>query len=287
MEKQKYVLAVSGGVDSVAMLHMLAAKQGPDVDYVVAHFDHGIRPDSAHDAEFTAELARKYGFEIEIGEGKLGSDASEALSREKRYDFLRVVAKKHNAEKIVTAHHQDDVLETMIINLIRGTGPRGLMPMLVPSDVLRPMLNKSKAEIIDYAKLHNLKWREDSTNQNEDYLRNYVRKNFLPKIEPHKQKLLNMRERLGEIYTEVDMLIRLATPRMNMLHRPSFVALPYGVQREVVRAWMLSLGTENIDRKMLERIVISIKTMRIGKKTDLNNELWLASEPGNVILSKK
>src|SRR5437764_343012 len=120
----KYVVAVSGGVDSVALLDMLA--RSDDLKLVVAHFDHGIRKDSAKDRKFVEDLAKNYDLPFVYEEGHLGSGTSEAVARGARYDFLHRVKKSHGAQAIITAHHQDDVLETAIINLLRGTGRKGL-----------------------------------------------------------------------------------------------------------------------------------------------------------------
>ena len=103
----KRVVAVSGGVDSVVLLDMLADE---GVNIVVAHFDHGIRPDSAADAWFVKALAARYGVEYIGKREELGADASEELARERRYAFLHEVAQKHHA-KLVTAHHLDDLIE--------------------------------------------------------------------------------------------------------------------------------------------------------------------------------
>src|SRR5690554_6827257 len=102
----KYIVAVSGGVDSMVLLDMMHSRG--DAEIIVAHFDHGIREDSAEDAEFVAKAAEGYGYLFESTREELGKNASEALAREKRYAFLRDLAKKYDAQ-IVTAHHLDDL----------------------------------------------------------------------------------------------------------------------------------------------------------------------------------
>ena len=166
----KYVVAVSGGVDSVVLLDILSKQ--PDLELIVAHFDHGVRFDSGIDAIFVAGLAKKYGLKFELKREELGPDVSEDVARTRRYDFLRSVAKKHNAQ-LVTAHHADDVIETIAINLLRGTGWRGLA--VLDSDVVRLLTGVKKSEIIDYANDHKLMWHDDSTNFENKYLRNRVR----------------------------------------------------------------------------------------------------------------
>ena len=134
----RYVVAVSGGVDSVVLLHQMVQDGGSEL--VVAHFDHGIREDSDLDAQFVRELAQSYRLPCEVRREELGSGASEELARNRRYAFLREVAKKHRAT-IVTAHHMNDIPETIAINLTRGTGWRGLA--VLGSDVHRPLLHMS------------------------------------------------------------------------------------------------------------------------------------------------
>jgi tRNA(Ile)-lysidine synthetase-like protein len=124
LPKGRYVVAVSGGVDSVVLLDALSKL--PNLELVVAHLDHGIREDSIEDRRFVASLAASYGLVFEYGEGRLGSGASEATAREARYNFLRGVKMKHDAKAIITAHHQDDLIETAILNMLRGTGRKGL-----------------------------------------------------------------------------------------------------------------------------------------------------------------
>src|SRR3989344_5293986 len=114
-----YIVAVSGGVDSVVLLDMLIKQK--EHNLVVAHFDHGIRVDSDADARFVWELAKKYELSFEVRREELGDAASENTARSHRYAFLRDIAKKYSAT-IVTAHHADDVVETIAINLTRGTG---------------------------------------------------------------------------------------------------------------------------------------------------------------------
>jgi len=167
----KYVVAVSGGVDSMVLLDMMVRSSAGEL--VVAHFDHGIRPDSRRDAMFVESIAKQHGLHFETRREELGPKASEALARERRYAFLRHLAKKHNA-KIVTAHHLDDLVETVAINLTRGTGWRGLAAL--DSEVTRPLIDMEKAALLDYAQRRNIRWHEDSTNTSDAYLRNRLRR---------------------------------------------------------------------------------------------------------------
>ena len=291
--KEVYIIAVSGGVDSVVLLDMIAIKK-PEIGiekplYIVAHFDHGIRPDSVEDAKFVENLAKSYGMAFVTKRADLGEGASEESARTSRYKFLFEEMKKHNAEAIITAHHQDDVIETMIVNLLRGTGPRGLIGFTRTS-ILRPFIDKSKQEILDYAKQNKLKWREDSTNQDTAYIRNYVRHEIAPRLnQKQRQKLIEIRQRVVDLYIEIDdqtKKLLVQTLEKGELVRLRFVVLPYTVQRELIAVWLKINGVE-LDRKMVERAVISIKTALPNKQINLNSKGTLLIGKKNIALILK
>ncbi len=183
----RYVVGVSGGVDSVVLLSMAVESYGAD-RLVVAHFDHGIRPNSADDMRFVRALAKQYGVLFETKREDLGAKASEEVARDRRYAFLRDVANKHEAT-IMTAHHADDAIETMAINLVRGTGWRGIA-VLDNDEVARPLLDRTKSDLIAYARRRGLSWREDETNADTKYLRNALRQK-LKNFDADSQELLH------------------------------------------------------------------------------------------------
>lgn len=287
MNSKTFVVAVSGGVDSCVLLHMMAERKSDLVDYVVAHFDHGIRPDSTEDEKFVKSLAKKYGFRYESKRVELGKSAGEAEARKERYVFLREIKERYNAEKVVTAHHQDDIIETMIINILRGTGPRGLAVMQKPTDILRPLLNKTKKDLIEYAKIHKLEWREDATNDDPLYLRNYVRLNIMPRLKSKREYFVKLNKDMAKTYHDIDSRITSLLYAQRVLSRFMFVSLPYSVQKELMRAWLISYGVKVEDRKLIERAAIAGKTLPAGKKIDLDGYRWLASEKQNILITSK
>ena len=137
----KYVVAVSGGVDSMVLLDILAKQE--DLNLVIAHFDHGIRPDSAKDETLVAKVAKRHGLVFTSKKVALGSNASEALARDARYRFLKTVVKDNHAKALITAHHQNDQIETAVFNLLRGTGRKGLGSLQSTELVLRPLISIS------------------------------------------------------------------------------------------------------------------------------------------------
>jgi tRNA(Ile)-lysidine synthase len=272
-----YVLAVSGGVDSVVLLDLLSKLPGVKVH--VAHFDHGIRSDSANDAKFVKGLTKTYGVPISSESGKLGPNASEAAAREKRYEFLQRIKRKINADAIVTAHHQDDVIETAIINMIRGTGRRGLSSLKNTSDVLRPLLDVQKKEIIAYAVEHRLAWHEDSTNEDETYLRNYVRRRLLAKFSSKdRQQLLTRIQSASLLNEEIDNRLHeyIKSHTINAsLDREWFTSMPHTLSREVLLAWLRTNGIRQLNRRRTDQLVVLAKTLPHGKLIDVDARFQL------------
>lgn len=277
----RYVLAVSGGVDSVVLLDLLAKISG--VELIIAHFDHGIRADSNLDAEFVEELARKYKIKFYLGRESLGPDASEAMARTARYKFLNRVVEKVDADAIVTAHHQDDLIETAILNIMRGTTARGLGSLKSTNEVIRPLLEFSKSEITEYAKKHNLKWREDESNQDQKYLRNYIRHNIASKMSVEsKQKLLKEINKSVDRTKQIDQIINDSVD-LDRINRTDFVVLPHSVSLELVAAWLRQKKLK-IDTKTVERLVVSLKTARPKTKININSDAIFVIENGKITL---
>jgi tRNA(Ile)-lysidine synthetase-like protein len=266
-----YVVAVSGGVDSMALLDMLRlrAVEEPGWKLVVAHLDHGIRDDSAKDRQLVQGVAKVHKLPFVYKEAKLGAGTSEAKARQARYEFLRQTLKASEGQAIITAHHQDDVLETAIINMLRGSGRKGLTSLGNQNDLLRPLLGVSKSELVAYAKDQGLQWREDSTNQDDTYLRNYVRLRLLPRFnEVDRAQLLNLINGLSPLNEKIDgLLVKQLNeqPVKGAIDRIWFNHLPHVVAREVLAAW-LRANDSSFDKKTLERLVVAAKTAIAGKR---------------------
>lgn len=195
----RVIIGISGGVDSVVLTDLLV-NQGFDI--VLAHMNFGLRAqDSDEDERFVKELAKKYnvGLEVkkvDIGEEKTSSGKStQMIARDLRYDWFQDLCKQYNA-KLVVGHHKGDNSETFLLNLIRGTGVKGLLGMSSEiSRVYRPLLKFSKSHILDYAHENNLIWREDISNQSNVYKRNKIRNKILPlfkELNPNFDETLSM-----------------------------------------------------------------------------------------------
>lgn len=270
-------MAVSGGVDSVVLLHLLATH--PGMQLIVAHFDHGIRPDSALDREFVGGLARQYGLPFVYDIGGLGPGTSEEAARRARYAFLHKVRRAGGARAVITAHHKDDALETAIINLIRGTGRRGLTSLKSTDIVKRPLLHVPKADIRAYAAQQGLKWREDSTNSDPAYLRNHIRHKVVPRLsQAGRSKFHRVLKDLQRINTELDTELDAYISRHSRdgkLDRHAFIMLSHAVAREVMASWLRSRGVHNFDKSMLERTVRAAKIYSAGRKVEISGRAHL------------
>lgn len=272
LEPGSYVIAVSGGVDSVVLLHRLRTL--PGLQLTVAHFDHGIRDESAEDQQFVRQLARMYGLPYVYKTACLGSGASEAAARQARYDFLYNARTAAGARAILTAHHQDDVLETAILNILRGSGRRGLTSLQSTDIIKRPLLHVRKAEIIQYACDNQLRWHEDSTNFGDTYKRNYVRHQLLSRFSLEERLRLNdIIVRTRQINQEIDerlgWLLQDYTDDYG-LRRAPFIMLPHAVARELTATWLRQQGITELTAKLVQRLVQAAKTFPFGRSTPVS-----------------
>lgn len=283
-----YVVAVSGGVDSVVLLDILAKKA--NLDLIVAHFDHGIREDSNLDAEFVEELSENYSLKFELGHGYLGKNASENTARRARYNFLKQVKKKHKASAIITAHHQDDLLETAIINLIRGTRWRGLASLRQTNSIIRPFLNISKYEITNYARTNQLSWREDSTNKDEKILRNFVRRKIMSRIrQEDKDDFLMYVRRQNQIRPQIESLLSelikknaQITSNSVQFDRNWLIMLPSNVCTEVLNEVHFMLCQKYVQTHTLKRMIWFCKTARLHKTLQVSNIIEIHTSPRQI-----
>ena len=268
----KYVIAVSGGVDSVVLAQLLS-KRG-DLELVVGHFDHGWGPHSVDQEASAKRIATELGIQIVTGKNK-SHNHSEAAARESRYSFLRQVMKGVKAGGIITGHHLDDFLETVVLNLRRGTGRRGLTPFMNQPDILRPLLKITKKEIVDYAKEHNLKWHEDPTNTDEIFPRNVIRK----EITKYSEQLLPIVEEAEELNQSIDDELRtLISVKEGRASFPLKMAQELSLEvlsELIVMAINTARPGSDIHSRTVEEVAIQIKTGHFNKPRQLVKGLSL------------
>jgi tRNA(Ile)-lysidine synthase len=185
LAKKKLLLATSGGLDSMVLLHLM---QNLDFEIAIAHCNFQLRGlESFGDQDFVQEYADQHKIEIFVTQFDTENFAkdyklsTQVAARELRYDWFYELLETQKFDYILTAHHADDNLETFIINLTRGTGLDGLVGIPEENEkVIRPLLIFSRQEIAHFAKENNITWREDSSNASDKYLRNKIRHNIVP-----------------------------------------------------------------------------------------------------------
>ncbi|MFC4600592.1 tRNA lysidine(34) synthetase TilS [Cohnella hongkongensis] len=206
------IAAVSGGPDSMALLHLLKemAKTEP-MRLVAAHANHQFRgEESDAEAELVRRTAAEWGIPLETASlgmpqyiEETGENAQSA-AREKRYAFLREAARKHGSPYVLTAHHADDQAETVLMRVIRGTGVGGLAG--IPNrrredrlELIRPLLRITKCELLDYCKRNGVPYAVDSSNADRHYFRNAVRLDLIPVLERYNPRLKESLARLADM----------------------------------------------------------------------------------------
>jgi len=268
LDGDRILIAVSGGPDSVALLHLLyELGEEFQLHLELAHLQHGIRGEEAKkDARFVAELAErlKLPFHLkEINLPEMRSDAGkgnlEALAREERYRFFGEVIREHKLDKVATAHTQDDQAETVLMWLLRGTGMKGLGGMsplhqihMASGDatdtltVIRPLLEISKAEIVEYLDERKLNYRVDRSNLNASLLRNWIRLELLPKIQQRvgtgfSARLSHLAAMIRDEDHFLEDLARKSYESVrdsNGLSRAGLLCEPKALQRRILRHWI-------------------------------------------------
>jgi tRNA(Ile)-lysidine synthase len=261
----RLLVAVSGGADSTALLAVLEAllRRGAlRVTLAVAHLNHGLRgAESARDAAAVAQLARSFALPCFVEECAAlvpGTANLEARARALRAAFLRRVAGSWAADRIALAHTRDDQAETVLLRLARGGGPAslGAMQPVRPDGVIRPLLEQSRAACIAYLGARGLGWVEDSSNADESFFRNRVRRRLLPALEAElgvdvRQRLARLARQLREESALAEQRIAqlLGTEPGGCLELGLCHAAGEGAPR-LVHAWLARAGVRASERQI-------------------------------------
>lgn len=300
------LVAVSGGVDSVCLLHLLrdmSRKQGFSV--TAATFDHQIRPEGAFDADFVANCCKNWGIFCVKGSGDVPQYAKdhhlglEESARILRYAFLRQTAAKLGCTKIATAHNANDNAETVLLHLVRGTGLNGLSGIRpVQKDIIRPILCCTRQEIEDYLTELKLPHVEDITNADTSYSRNYLRHEVLPLLIAQNPALLEGLLRSGESLRSDEEYLAHQAEKLaeEAVYTDQRVIIPVEKVRDLPRAmfsravqlWTERLSPDTVlssrNRDDLRRLCESDRPSAV---VELPNGLIARREYGQIILERK
>jgi len=190
-KQKKYLLAFSGGIDSVVLAILFKKKS---LNFSIAHCNFKLRgKESDQDQAFVENFSEKHQIPVFIRVCDLSNtnENTQLAARKSRYLWFDELLKKHHFDYLITAHHLNDSIETFFINLLRGTGLKGLTGINNSQKILRPLRNITREEIKNFALENQLKWREDSSNASDKYLRNHIRHFLIPELKKTHPKIEN------------------------------------------------------------------------------------------------
>jgi tRNA(Ile)-lysidine synthase len=215
----RIVVSVSGGCDSVCLLHVLnSLKDIFEISLVVVHFNHGLRPDEDDDeTRFVETLAKKYRLPFETASAadtiRNGQGGVEESARRARYRFLQDIKQKKSAQKIAVGHNKNDQAETVLMRLLRGSGTSGLsgIPPCRDDVIIRPLLEISRSEIETCLKQTGLEYVTDPSNLENEYLRNRIRHDLVPRLKQYQPRIVDILSQTSDLMrTDDDFLINQA-----------------------------------------------------------------------------
>jgi tRNA(Ile)-lysidine synthase len=268
---ERCLIGVSGGRDSVALLHQLLALGFKNL--IVCHLDHALRAESADDARFVADLAALHGLEAVIGRQDIAARATrrrqsrETAGREARYGLFAQTARNRECPRLFLAHHADDQVETFLFNLFRGAATGGLAGMRplathiiegVTLQISRPLLGTWRAEIDTYIAKHSLAFREDASNVEPGPTRNRLRHEIIPQLEKtFGREIRRAIWRTTEILREEDALLQnmagtVATTAE--LSVPELRERPVALQRRSLHTWLRRQGVPDVGFDEVENV---------------------------------
>ena len=207
-------VATSGGPDSVCLLKILYRLRSQlNINLIVAHLEHGLRPqEDKQETEFVANLAGELNLPLayEKADDLTHGSSVEERAREVRYGFLEKASDDYNAEKVALGHNMNDQAETVLINLLRGSGPTGLsgMPPIREDRFIRPLINITRDEIQAYLREKNIPFMTDSSNLDKRYVRNKIRLELMPILTRYQPRIIEHLSELASILTQEDEFIR-------------------------------------------------------------------------------
>lgn len=266
----RYVVAFSGGLDSTVLLRALQpVAQSSSMEVLAVHVDHGLQPESADWSRHCEATASELGIafrSVEVTVQLESGQGPEASAREARYTALH--GQLETGDWLLSAHHREDQAETLLLNLVRGTGPAGIAGIgevrrFGPGWLVRPMIDVERAALEDYARRHDLSWIEDPSNADRRFDRNFLRHEVLPRLKSRWPDIAARLQKSARNASEASQLLadlaaidleRLGG-RAERLPIDGFLALSKARQRNVLRFALRSLGLSTPTAIQLARIL--------------------------------
>ncbi len=298
-EDDRLILGLSGGVDSICLLEILIILSSKyNFSLSACHFNHQLRGDESDlEQKFVEKACHEKNIPLFLGHSKQkNSLISEDKARVARYEFFDSVLTQNGGEKIVLAHHANDVAETFLMRVIRGAGLKGLSAIPIKRDhFIRPMLKITRFEIEEFAKLHKLSYCHDSSNLDQKYFRNQVRQQLLPELQKINpiivENLAALSEQITLDYeyleltaqTELDSVALSQTTKEIILDGKKFLSLHPAIQKMVLRLSIERIRTlKDISGAHIDE-VLEVINKGVGKKSKrLPNSLIISYSNGKI-----
>ena len=318
----RLLVAVSGGLDSLSLLHILRRlAETQSLDLHVLHLDHGLRPDSVADAEWVAQTARAWNISCTVVTRDVRPLASqyggiEAAARAVRYGVMRDLALELDVAAVLTAHTADDQAETVLLRLLRGTGVTGLAgirprlafgqwcgigaensaPILtVGPTLVRPMLGVPRAAVEAYCDAYNLEPRYDLSNQSPQYLRNRVRGHIIPMLKAYNSSIVAALGRTARICAEEDaFLAELAEAQWKRvakvgqqitIEQSEFLMLHAALRRRLLRRSVAEVAPDvSLGADHLDRMMDRAQTAH--GRLQLPGAVWMRVAWGTIVVER-
>lgn len=300
---RRYLIGVSGGRDSVALLDALLAAGYRRL--IVCHLDHRLRGRAGTaDAKFVRTIAGKSNLECEIGRldvaalARRTKQSIETAGRNARYEFFARIARRRRCRTLFLGHHADDLVETFLLNLFRGAGPVGLSAMRpvatravtgVQLTIVRPLLGLSRTEIDSYIRERGLKYRDDASNESVAPMRNRVRHRIIPYIEKQlDRKVRRALWRAATIAADeaewVEGLLDASATEQRDLAVKELREQPRALQRRRIQRWLQSRGVVDLDFDTIELVRALVEPDALYAKTNLPRDRHARRRAGKIFL---
>ncbi|MGE5417600.1 MAG: tRNA lysidine(34) synthetase TilS [Acidobacteriota bacterium] len=297
---QLIIIGLSGGPDSVAMLHMLlvlSAREGFKVH--AAHVNHLLREDAAQDEEFVRDLCTDWKVPLAVERfdvAKIAREQKQSVEeagRNARYQFFEEIRRHQGAHSIAVAHHRQDQAETVLMRLIQGTGPGGLQGILPRrDDVIRPILALDRKEIIDYLSEKGLPYRIDYSNYDKNYLRNRIRLELIPQLQnDFNPDIVDGLWRLAQYSREDnlywddqirlvwDTVVEKTDDGINLFVEP-FKELPGPLQHRLLQRFLNAAGGRRVSHNDIVRVIDLAVQPGSSKKVQISGGIWVGINYG-------
>jgi len=299
----RYLVGVSGGRDSVALLHWLSERG--DKNLIVCHLNHQLRGRSSDaDAKFVEKLATKHDVDFELGYADVraiaakGKKSVETAARDARYSFFARIAKRKRCHTIFLGHHADDLVETFLLNLFRGAGTTGLSAMREISTrridtadltVVRPLLGVWRIEIDKYVREQGLKFREDASNRDLTPLRNRIRGRVIPYLEKIigrniRQSIWRTATIMAEEESFFETLLPDKLPPVTALTVKPLRKMALAVQRRMLHKWLRAGDVPDLTFDLVERVRGLLDLTKGVAKTNLPGNRHARRRAGKLFM---